>query len=203
MASEIKAFLFGITVGLTIGPIALLIVSRGITYGFSSAARCGVGAALADFCYAAGAVTSSSVLVQWLAAHNATIKLASAFVLLLFGISMLVGAIRKYRTAPEAAELSHGNRELIGTFLLTISNPMTLIGFLGFVGQVARQMSFASGLRLAVAVFLGSLCMQLLLAAGSALLHRTLHSRRALLAINVLSGLGVIAFGVMGLLAVV
>lgn len=197
-AALLKSLLFGLTVALAIGPIALLIVNYGVTRGFAAAARSAFGAGLADFTYAIVAFVAGDLLVARLQAHRTVFEIVAACILLLFGIYMLASALRAQR--PVGAAPATGTRnELVTTYGLTLFNPLTLIAFAGFAGQLPLAGSTARALVLAAAVFIGSILVQLALAAAGAQLGRWLRSAAALKLLNVASGLGILAFGLIGL----
>ena len=49
--NALHAFLFGVSLAIAIGPIALLIIHNGLNHGVSLAVRSGLGAATADLLY--------------------------------------------------------------------------------------------------------------------------------------------------------
>ena len=170
-AALLKSLLFGLTIALAIGPIALLIVSYGVTRGFAAAARSAFGAGLADFTYAIMAFFAGDLLVARLDAHRAVFEIVAAGVLVFFGICMLASALREH--GPVSAAPATGTRnELVTTYGLTLFNPLTLIAFSGFAGQLPLAGSTARALVLAAAVFAGSILVQLTLAAAGAQLGR-------------------------------
>jgi threonine/homoserine/homoserine lactone efflux protein len=197
-AALFKSLLFGLTIALAIGPIALLIVNYGVTRGFAAAARSAFGAGLADFTYAIVAFVAGDLLVTRLAAHRAAFEIVAASVLVLFGVLMLASASR-VRGPRNAASISGTRKELVTTYGLTLFNPLTLIAFAGFAGQLPLAGSTVRALVLAAAVFAGSILVQLTLAAAGAQLGRWLRSAAALKSLHVASGLGILAFGLIGL----
>ncbi|MGH8262327.1 MAG: LysE family translocator [Steroidobacteraceae bacterium] len=197
-AALLKSLLFGLTIALAIGPIALRIVNYGVTRGFAAAARSATGAGLADFTYAIVAFVAGDLLVARLQAHRTVFEIVAAGILLLVGIYMLVSTLRAH--APVGAAPATGTRnELVNTYGLTLCNPLTLIAFAGFAGQLPLAGSSARALVLAAAVFIGSIVVQLALAAAGAQLGRWLRGATALKLLNVASGLGILAFGLIGL----
>jgi threonine/homoserine/homoserine lactone efflux protein len=198
IASLIKSLLFGLTIALAVGPIALLIVNYGATRGFMSAARSALGAGLADLTYAIVAFVAGDLLVARLEAHRSLFEIIAAFILLLFGTYMFVTALRT-RRAVSAVASSPEKNELVTTYALTLFNPLTIVAFAGFAGQLPLAGSTARALLLAVTVFLGSVIVQLALAATGAQLGRWLDTPSALRMLNAASGLGIVVFGLIGL----
>jgi threonine/homoserine/homoserine lactone efflux protein len=198
LASFIKSVIFGLTIALAVGPIALLIVNYGVTRGFASAARSALGAGLADLTYAIVAFVSGDFLAARLEAHRSQFEIAAAFVLVVFGAYLFATSLRT-QTATGAAAAPPGTNELATTYALTLFNPLTIVAFAGFAGQLPLAGSTARALLLATAVFLGSVVVQFALAAAGAQLGRWLRSLSVLRTLNAGSGLGIIAFGLIGL----
>ncbi|HZF17880.1 MAG TPA: LysE family transporter [Steroidobacteraceae bacterium] len=198
VSAILKSLLFGLTVALAIGPIALLIVNYGITRGFTSAARSAFGAGFADMTYAIVAFVAGDLLVARLEAHRALYEIGAACLLVIFGGCMLWSALRA-RAAIRAASPDASRNELVTTYALTIINPLTIVAFAGFAGQLPLAGSVLRALLLALAVFVGSLAVQLALAATGAQLGHWLREPKVLRSLNVASGLGVAGFGLAGL----
>lgn len=194
-----KSFLFGVTMAAAVGPIALLIVSYGIRAGFKPAAAAGLGAALADLVYAASAFALGSLLLAALARHQPVLKLASALTLIVFGVWLAGRAWRALPAAARSVEAGRVAAPLITTFALTIVNPLTIVLFAVFSAQLpVAESAYAIGAA-AFALFLGSLVVQLVWAAGGSIVARFLSHAAALKALNVASGIAIAAFGVAGI----
>ena len=198
---ELRAFAFGATIAIAIGPIALLIVNYGLTSGWRAAVESGLGAALADFTYGLVAFAAGHALAPALEAREGGIRLVASAVLVGFGVWMAVSAIRRRGTEarPAAGPRAPGG-PLVATYLLTIVNPLTVIAFLGFAVQLPLGGSLVRSAWYAACLFAGSLCVQMLLAATGAGLGRVVADPRWVTAANVASGAGIAAFGVAGLL---
>ena len=198
VASILKSLLFGLTIALAVGPIALLIVNYGVTRGFASAARSALGAGLADLTYAAVAFVAGDLLVARLEPHRSLFEIIAALLLIVFGGYLLIGAMRVGRTV-SAAVATPGKSELATTYALTLFNPLTIVAFAGFAGQLPLAGSTVRALLLAFTVFLGSICVQIALATAGAQLGRWLRNPAVLKSLNAVSGLGILVFGLLGL----
>jgi threonine/homoserine/homoserine lactone efflux protein len=69
-----KAFVFGVVVAGSIGPIALLIFGTGARRGFATGAFAAIGPALADLGYALAAFSIGALVLPLLAAHEQGIR---------------------------------------------------------------------------------------------------------------------------------
>jgi threonine/homoserine/homoserine lactone efflux protein len=204
MPPLLRALVFGATLAIAVGPIAVLIVQCGLTRGFGSAARCGLGAGLADLTYALIAFTVGPAISGLLAAHRRQVEIVASLVLVGFGLWMIRSALRARKTAGEG-EAQPGEqpvetrREIATTFLLTIVNPLTVLAFVSFSAQLGLDPSWRQAIGLSLALFLGSLTIQLALALAGSRLRRYVTDPRWVLGLNVASGLGIVLFGVSGL----
>lgn len=198
----LRSFVFGLTIAAAVGPIALLIVNYGINRGFRAGLAAGCGAAIADLLYAIVAFLAGAQILPWLADHETLFRRISSAVLLLLGLWMLWAALRHTVRAAAAKGPAAGTRAgspFMTTFLLTIVNPLTVLLFAGFAGQLPLGGSVRAAVLLALAVCLGSLIVQTAFAAGGAALAQVLGDIRWQRLMNGLSGLVVAAFGLRGL----
>ncbi|WP_299699775.1 LysE family transporter [uncultured Pontibacter sp.] len=202
----LKAFVFGVTLAVAVGPIAILIINRGLVYGFRSGVLCGVGAALADLTYALVAFTVGSILVSYLNMNQVYFSWVASGALILFGLWMLLGSLKisdaakDYHTsAVQKGELGY----LTSTYLLTVVNPLTIVAFVGFSGQLVKpDFGVLQVFNLSIAIFLGSVIIQTLLATFGASLGRYMKNPKSIQILNIISSLSIIGFGILGMLKV-
>ncbi|MEE9142859.1 MAG: LysE family transporter [Gammaproteobacteria bacterium] len=201
MAAAVRAFLFGIVVASAVGPIAILIVHLGLKHGGGMAVRAAFGAAFGDFTFALIALAVGASLVAILEDHRAVFAVVSGVVLLVLGSYLIIRTLRSGATT----EPTQGNR-IHGfwlTYTLTMVNPLTILIFLAFSAQLAAVGSAGSILVYGLLIFSGSLLVQLTLAGIGAGLKARISDQRVIRTLNVLSGLGIVAFGVFGLRQVI
>ena len=154
-----------------VGPIGLLVIQRTLDHGRAVGLATGLGAAVADACY--GAIGAFGVAIVMNALQAARVPLA-----LLGGAMLLWLAWRSWHAVPaeRAAEVSAApglGASFAATFLLTVSNPATILSFIAIFGAMgARQTGPASPLPLVLGVLIGSALWWLLL---SALVARLRH----------------------------
>lgn len=191
-----KAFVFGVIVSGTVGPIALLIFGTGARRGFTAGAVAALGAALADFLYALGAFLLGALILPFLAGHRAAIDVGCALLLVGFGSWMLWAQLRP--GAPAEAPRPAA-RLFLPTFLLTFLNPITLVIFAGFVPQLPVAGSVAMAGLLALALAAGSALVGFGFAAAGAALGKALPGERARRAISAAAAAGIVGFGLYGL----
>lgn len=192
-AAWLKSLLFGALLAGTIGPIALLILATAARRGFAAGAFAGLGAALADLLYALVAFSAAAIILPLVAAQAGTIRTACSLLLVGLGLAMLL------RRPPPAPPPASASASLWPTFLLTLVNPMTIVVFAGFVPQLPVAGSPVVAAWLALALFLGSLCVALVVAGAGAAMGAALPGARWQRAIRAASALGIVAFGLAGL----
>ena len=199
-----RAFVFGVTLAIAIGPIALLIIRFAVTNGFRAGIASACGAALADLTYATIAVSVGNVIAPTLAAHTTQAYAIAALTLIAFGLWLLWTAIRPGANSPSTADIPSTARStlapLFTTYALTAANPLTVIAFLAFLAQLPLDAPAMTRVVAAGGLFAGSLSIQLVLAAGGAVLGRVFASARSLRLLNAVSGGGILLFGLFGLL---
>ena len=122
-----KGFAAGFSIAAPVGPVNVLVISRAIEKGWKSGLLSGVGAALADTFYGSIAGFSITFVIGFLIREERPIRLVGG--LLLIGIA-LVYARKKPSpiTKEECEDASHS--DLTSTFLLTLTNPTTVLSFL-------------------------------------------------------------------------
>ncbi len=201
----LQSFLFGLTLAAAVGPIALLIVNYGISQGFRAAFAAGCGAAVADLLYAMLAFIAGAQLLAWLADKQDEFRRLSSLVLILLGVWMLWRAWAHHATqkpvagAATATATARAKRPFLTLLLLTLVNPLTVLVFVGFAGQLPLGGSLRVAALLALAVFAGSLMVQTAFALGGAALARVLSNPRWQRLLNGISGAAIAAFGFHGM----
>lgn len=74
MLEVLSVLVFGFTLAISVGPIALIIIQNGILGGFNAASKSALGAALGDFTYAVFAFLVGGTLVGHLSGYLSEIK---------------------------------------------------------------------------------------------------------------------------------
>lgn len=158
----------GLSIAAPVGPIGLLCIRKTLESGYAAGFATGMGAAVADFCYGLAAAMGLSVLAGAIAPWMGAARLAGAILLLHL-------AWKTFRSAPAGAMASTDSgiwRSFAGTFLLTVTNPMTILSFAAiFTGITGGALARTSGLVLAGGVLIGSMAWWLALTALSGCLR--------------------------------
>lgn len=203
----LQGAVIGFAIAAPVGPIGLLCIRRTLSKGRISGLTSGIGAATADAVYGFVAAFGLSLIGHLLLEARPWLGLGGGLFLIYLGVA-------EWRTTPPPFVLTSDHsaagllRGFATTFLLTLANPMTIIGFtaifagLGIVGpdgaiddpeRDTRQL-----LLLVAGVFLGSASWWLLLSGVAGFVRRRLGPA-TLHWLNRISGTALIAFGVYAL----
>jgi threonine/homoserine/homoserine lactone efflux protein len=199
----LRAFLFGIAIAAPVGPIALLLIHTGLNHRLSTALSAALGVALADLTYAVLALATGSGLVRLLHAHQRAFQLTSSSVLILLGVWLAAKALREPVPTGSGTPPSTRAPNLIQLYLLTLANPLTILLFAAFSGQMSVPDGVGVVLFGSSCLFLGSLAVQTSYASFGAALRRWVATPAAVRKINAVSGAAIAGFGVWGISAAI
>lgn len=188
----------GIAVAAPIGPINLMCIQRTLQSGFWAGLATGVGAVLGDGVFAVVSAFGVTWVADLISGYESWLQFVGGMVLLLIGIKTIRSPASQDATIPTRVWQDHGG--LVGTtFLLTITNPATLFGFVaifsGVGGLVAASGDYARAGSLVVAVMAGSLLWWIFVSRIVATFRKRI-SVRGLVATNRLSGTIILTFGI-------
>ena len=198
--NALHALVFGFSLAIAIGPIALLIIHNGINHGLPVAVRSGVGAATADLIYSLLAFAVGGGILAALTSHAQLIRIVSALMLIGIGAWMALRSKASIELGvnSRSSALSPGFWTTLG---LTLANPLTLVIFIGFAGQLSPGGDSLEMLYYSACIFVGSLVVQMGLALLGASIGKWLANPRVIAVLNFASGVAIAAFGLRGLIA--
>ena len=192
-----ETYVFGLLLGIAIGPIALLILNTALQSGWRAGLACAAGATTADLLFALPAFTLAEQLVPLLNAHQRLLQLLAALVLLAFAVHMLWQLRRAPATqSARPRGIGHHYRN---TLLLTLVNPLTVLAFASYATQLTVTTQTVAAAWLAVIAALGTGTVALALVLGAHGLRQLLVDPRWLRALNALSAIGILLFALRGL----
>ena len=184
----LKGIAVGIVIAVPVGPVGVLCVRRtifdGRLFGFLS----GLGATSADTIFGIVAGFGLTVVSDALLDFQSWLRAAGGLFLVYIGLSALRKRIARRETPEKSAEnlLS----AYLSTFVLTITNPVTILAFLGIfagVGFTGQEATLGRAAMLVAGVLLGSLIWWLGISLGAGL-FRTSFGERHLTLLNRISG---------------
>jgi threonine/homoserine/homoserine lactone efflux protein len=170
-----QSLLIGFSIAAPVGPIGLLTIQRTLNQGPAAGLATGMGAALADAAYGAVGAFGVTVLIQALTAARMPLAIGGAAFLL-----WMAWSIWRAPVAEQAAQAGSG-RDLLrcfaGTFVLTLSNPATILSFIAVFGALAGRLQVASPWTMIAGVLIGSALWWLLLATAVGRLRERFDAR--------------------------
>ena len=196
-------FLRGLAIGFALaaplGPVGVLCVRRALADGRHAAFIAGLGAAVADTFFGAVAGLGLTVISSFLMSHQASIRLFGGGFLIVLGIR----GVRSRACLEAESRCGPGLiKDFVSTFLITLSNPATIMAALGVfaaLGAIGLNNPAAAG-TLVLGVFTGSSLWWLLLSAAAGAV-RSRFSPQWLRLLNRGSGLVLALTGVVILVA--
>ncbi|MDP3644656.1 MAG: LysE family transporter [Bacteroidota bacterium] len=124
-----KGILIGLLVSIPLGPIGVLVIQRTVNKSRIAGLLSGMGAALSDTLYAIIAGFSLTFVIDFIRGNEIIFHIISAVIVFMLGIHIFfknpVTDLRRYRLK--------GNthfQDIISSFLVTFSNPLTVFVFL-------------------------------------------------------------------------
>jgi len=161
----IQGIVFGFFLALPVGPVGVLCVQRTLAEGRMHGLLSGLGAAFGDALYGAVAAFGISAVKDWLEAHQDDLRIVGGVVLLVLAARTIFG---KSGRAPRSSKrdvnenrvVTHSLvKDFVSTFMLAVTNPITLIAFAGLLatlGITEAGASVGNASILVVGVFAGS-----------------------------------------------
>ncbi len=189
----LKGLAIGAIIAMPFGAVGMLCLGRAITMGLRVGLLSGMGAAAADAFYGAVAAFGLTFISDFLAEHAKILQIAGGLFLIGMGLRL---ALSKAAPKPLEAPKRRYAGAFVSVFLLTLTNPMTMVGFLaifaGFgLGQAEARAAEATSV--VAGVFFGSMVWWAAIAFGGKLLrYRLLAHMRT---IKRVSGWLIAAFG--------
>jgi threonine/homoserine/homoserine lactone efflux protein len=192
----ITGFAIGIAAAAPVGPIALLIVRRSLTDGRVAGFVSGLGAATADLICGGIAAFALNAVTSLLESHHSSIKLIGGLFMLALGTHTIRTKI--HDTARRPVHERNLAIAYFSTCLLTVANPLTLLGLVGLVagaGWTGKAATLGQTETFLTGIVLGSCGWWLALVLSANWLGRKLGPN-TLRAINRLAGIFIVLFGV-------
>ena len=163
-----------------VGPVGVLCVQRTLSEGRMHGLLSGLGAAIGDALYGAVAAFGISAIEVWIEDHQATLRTVGGIVLLLLAARTLAMRSRNSVRTRESSGTVHTEsllQDFVSTFLLAITNPITLLTFAGLfatLGMTDAGKTVGNAGVLVVGVFFGSAMWWLALAMTAGMFRNVL-----------------------------
>jgi threonine/homoserine/homoserine lactone efflux protein len=174
----LKGIAVGIVIAVPVGPVGVLCVRRTIFEGKLAGFVSGLGAATADALFGFIAAFGLTFVSDWLLGYQHWLRLAGGcYLLYLGGAALLARRETELQQKPDTEDFL---RNYLSTFALTLTNPITILAFLGIfsaIGLAGEQATLGRAAILVFGVWLGSLLWWLALTFGLGLVFRSLVPR--------------------------
>ena len=197
----IRGLLIGLSIAATVGPMSFLCIQRTLNRGQLYGLVSGLGIATADGVYGSIAAFGLTLITHFLVSEQKWIRLIGGLFLIYLGLRTILT-----KPAERAAVLKTKTNSYLGayasTFLLTLTNPLTILSFAAIfagIGVGSASKSVLSATAVVLGVFSGSTLWWIILTSGISLLRKKITSQW-LLWINRISGMIITLFGVLALL---
>ncbi len=193
----LRGFLIGISIAAPVGPIGVLCIRRTLTEGKIKGFLSGMGAASADMVYGGIAAFGVTIITNILVNNAFWLQLIGGCFLLYLGIKTFIE-----KPADHAAQVKQSGYlgTYLSTFLLTITNPITILSFAAIFAGTLFTGKAVSPIVLVAGVFTGSASWWLALSLGVGMIRNRLNAVH-LVWINQISGTIITLFGIIALLS--
>jgi len=178
LAFFLKGIVVGVVIAVPVGPVGVMCVRRTILEGKLSGFASGLGAATADAVFGVIAGFGLTAVSDWLIDYQQWLRVVGGCYLLYIGGSAFA--------AEPPRELESGNdpegllRDFFSTFVLAVTNPITVLAFLGIfaaIGLGGTQATFGHAAILVLGVWSGSLLWWLMLSFGVGYFRHSIEPR--------------------------
>jgi threonine/homoserine/homoserine lactone efflux protein len=204
----LRGIIIGFSIAAPVGPIGVLVIRRTLADGRVNGLVSGLGAATADAIYGTVAGFGLTVISHFLIAQSDWLRLFGGGFLVYLGVKTFLARPAEMETngsEGESEQPAASKPGLLGaygsTFLLTITNPLTILSFAGVlaglgIGETGGDPKLA--MILVLGVFAGSALWWIALSTGVGIFRRWIKPA-TLQWVNRISGLVIVGAGLFAL----
>jgi threonine/homoserine/homoserine lactone efflux protein len=191
-----RGLVLGFSIAAPVGPIGVICIRRTLAQGRAHGLVSGLGAATADAIYGAIAGFGLTIVSKVLVNQQVWLRLIGGVFLCSLGVRTFFSAVAEHAAQAKGRGLGGA---YVSTFVLTLTNPLTILSFAAvFAGLGVVEMGVSGAGVLVLGVFLGSALWWLALS-GVVGLFRERIGTSVLRWVNRVSGAVIAAFGVYAL----
>ena len=155
----IHGYVIGFVASMPVGAIAIMSVQRTMTNGLWAGLSIGLGAALGDLVYATVAGFGITFIQDFLIANKVWLALIGGIFLIFIGYKIYTSdTVKQFRSKRKLSKRKMAN-DFASSFILALSNPVTILGFTGFfasVGIISDSTTAFHIILLLIGVFAGA-----------------------------------------------
>lgn len=195
----LRGVLAGLAISIPVGPVNIFCIQRTLLKGRMMGIAAGLGAAAADTIYGSIAGFSISMVISFLVRELFWIRLVGGA--LLIGIGVWYYFKTPKSLAEERAEKDTPHSDFAAAFLLTLTNPTTVLSFLAVLAglHLEEGRPWYQTLFVVAGIFAGAMIWWVALALGANHFRDRVNDR-AVLWMNRVAGLAIGGFGVLTML---
>ena len=191
-----RGIILGFLIAAPVGPIGVLCIRRSLAQGWAVGFASGMGAATADSLYGALGAFGLTIASSFLVHQKMWLQLLGGAFLVYLGAHTFLSRPAE-PTTPSGSTAADRAGAYLTTFLLTLTNPMTILSFAAVfagagLGRIAS--GYVPAATIVLGVFAGSAFWWLLLS-GASSAFRSRLGPRVLVWVNRISGGVITAFG--------
>lgn len=198
LALPIRGVAAGLLIAAPVGPVNVLCIQRSLQKGWRAGILSGLGAALVDTLYGGIAGFSISLIIQFLIREQLWIRLIGGILLIGLGVFYYN---KKPLSLKSGKEEKSDHSDLISTFLLTATNPTTVLSFLAILAMLGlgeHRPLWETSL-LVGGIFIGSMTWWIVLAGGAHML-RDKVTDDTMRWLNRIGGIAIAVFGIVNII---
>ena len=192
----LKGFTIGLAIAAPVGPIGLLTIRRTLAHGRAAGILTGLGAASADAIFGSIAAFGITAISSIMIGAKTWLGIIGGIFLIYLGWQTFTSQPAQNPAESKASSL---NTMYFSTFALVLTNPISILYFVGIIASVGAANNPTSATWMVAGVFAGSALWWLTLASIANGL-RNKFNPRALKSVNQVSG---VIIGVFGVFAVI
>jgi threonine/homoserine/homoserine lactone efflux protein len=177
IAFFVKGIAVGIVIAVPVGPVGVLCLRRTIFEGRLAGLVSGLGAASADAVFGIIAAFGLTFVSDLLLGYQEWLRLGGAGFLLYVGGRALMS---QPKVGPPPRHRDTLLRDYVSTFALTLTNPITILAFVGIfagIGLTGEEATLGRAAALVLGVLAGSLAWWLALTFSAGLFVRSFGQR--------------------------
>jgi threonine/homoserine/homoserine lactone efflux protein len=199
----LKGIILGLTVSMPLGPIGIILINRTIKRGFLSGFFSGLGLATADTLLAILAGFGFTLIISFIKEERFVLSIVSGIIIMGVGLKVfLSNPVKDFRNRDKANKSLW--RDYYSVFVLSISNPYTILIFVAFFSGIHISGNVKPELVpffLIPGVLIGTIAWWLFLTYFLSRFKKKIRLR-GIVRINKVGGIVIIAIGIILLLSV-
>lgn len=192
----LQGLLIGSIISVPVGPVNIMCFNKTLTDNRTQGFKLTLGATFADTIFALIAILGLNSVVGFIEMNRTVFELISGAILITFSIVIILKGSNK--TISKQITEINGTTGMLTSFLLTISNPLTILVFIAYLSQLMTELNPTSILFIILfigGVMAGSMSWFLSLT-WLTIRFKSKISNKILLRINTICSLGLTLLGI-------